>query len=195
MSASSEDEQYKNNGETGNSNGEASTFKPFTKAERIQQLNDIDKSISQLLKAAGLAIRTLTQTKASALNASSPEEHREAFKTASNTYLTTLNSVDIRLRRQAYGLEEAGIIAADKSTDAKKRDGAADGTDGKATENFLDIGLLNSRSGKVARNMEADLWSQALQFLDDLDKRKSNGTSNGANHGADEDGDEKMGSS
>merc|ERR1711939_582178 len=32
------------------------SYRPFTKAEHIQQLNDIDKSITQLLSSAGLAL-------------------------------------------------------------------------------------------------------------------------------------------
>jgi Mediator complex protein len=60
----------------------------------------------------------------------------------------------------------------------------ADGGMGK-----LDIGWLNSRSGRVERDMEAELWEKARTFLEGLEKKKSN--RNGQN--ADGDGDENMG--
>ncbi|TVY60907.1 hypothetical protein LSUE1_G008147, partial [Lachnellula suecica] len=140
-------------------------FKAFTKAERIQQLNDIDKSITQLLQSAGLALKTLTDTQ------SAPSQRRTAFQDSSETYLKTLQKVDIGLKRQIWGLEEAGIIPADKAK-GKEKEGkdlfAAGGKkqDGKVVEGVvaeggmgkLDIGWLNSRSGRVERDMEAELW-------------------------------------
>lgn len=55
----------------------------------------------------------------------------------------------------------------------------ADGGIGK-----LDIGWLNSRSGRVGRDMEAELWEKARTFLEGLEK----GESNGNGHKADGDG-------
>lgn len=60
----------------------------------------------------------------------------------------------------------------------------ADGGMGK-----LDIGWLNSRSGRVGRDMEAELWEKARMFLEGLEKGKSNG----AEQKADDDHDEDMG--
>ncbi|TAQ89086.1 hypothetical protein B7494_g2600 [Chlorociboria aeruginascens] len=184
------------------------SFRPFTKAEHIKQLNDIDKSVTQLLHSAGLAIQVLSVSKST--SDLSPADQREAFKAASNSYLKTLQSVDIRLRRQIYGLEEADIIPAEKAK-GKKVDGqdsypgmevpksganvlsfgsntavpttaaAAEGGMGK-----LDIGWLNSRSGRVERHMEAELWAKSLKFLEGLENGTSKGVSTSVD-GADED--------
>ncbi|KAL3419579.1 mediator complex protein [Phlyctema vagabunda] len=175
------------------SNGQAgnAAFKPFTKAERIQQLNDIDRSITKLLQSAGLAIQTLSATQATPGTTTS--DRREAFQDASNSYLKTLQSVDVNLRRQILGLEEANIIPPDKvkpkSVAGKSAESqgsiasvdkaiVTEGTMGK-----LDIGWLNTRSGRVGRDMEAELWAKAKTFLEGLDENKSNG--DGDEHMAD----------
>ncbi len=36
----------------------------------------------------------------------------------------------------------------------------------------LDIGWLNSRSGRVGRDMEAELWEKARVFLEGLEESK-----------------------
>jgi hypothetical protein len=49
----------------------------------------------------------------------------------------------------------------------------------------LDIGWLNSRSGRVGRDMEAELWERAREFLE--------GVENGTKEMKDQDGDHDMG--
>ncbi|PQE32680.1 mediator subunit Med11 protein [Rutstroemia sp. NJR-2017a WRK4] len=164
-----------------------SAFQPFTKAERIQQLNEIDKSILQLVQTAGQTLKILTASQASDQNMS-PQERRQAFEAASNAYLRTLQSVDVRLRRQILGLEEADIIPADKiKTKAKGRPVGGPVAPGQPSGNKadevtvdggmgnLDIGWLNSRSGRVGRDMEAELWAKSRKFLEDLEKGIYNG--------------------
>jgi hypothetical protein len=105
----------------------------------------------------------------------------------------------VGLRRQIYGLEEADILTPEPPKKAKEgREGfagmgkaapvveptIADGGMGK-----LDIGWLNSRSGRVGRDMEAELWEKARTFLEGLEKEKSNGSEKKA----DDDHDEDMG--
>lgn len=172
--------------------GEEPTFTPFTTAERIQQLNDIDKSITALLHSAGLALQTLSSS-ATQTSPSPTQNKREAFQEISNTYLRTLQSVDVRLRRQIYGLEEADIIPGEKSK--PKGDGQESTAGGMAAMmagqgagakeetlisvgdggmGKLDIGWLNSRSQSVDRNMEGELWSKARAFLEGLEKTGNN---------------------
>jgi len=171
---------------------EPQSFRPFTKNERIQQLNLIDKSVTKLLQSAGLAIKTLTASQAqSDADAPLPKDPREAFQATSNSYLNVLQSVDVMLRRQTYGLEEANIIPADKIRAKGKIDGqdpfsapvtgkpgssAPVPTDPAAVEGGmgkLDIGWLNTRSGRVGRDMEAELWSRARGFLEGLEQVKT----------------------
>lgn len=184
---------------------QTSTYRPFTKAERIQQLNDIDKvrliksllilkhcltvsqSILQLVQTAGQTLKILTASQEPG-ESQSPHEKRKAFESASNSYLRTLQSVDVRLRRQILGLEEADIIPADKAKSKNKGKSAVEPTEprrpavpgnmaGSKTDDVapeggmgnLDIGFLNSRSGRVGRDMEAELWSKSRKFLEDLD--------------------------
>ncbi|KAH6720178.1 mediator complex protein-domain-containing protein [Leptodontidium sp. MPI-SDFR-AT-0119] len=168
-------------------------FQPFTKAQRIQQLNDIDKSITQLLQSAALALKTLSATQDT--TEAPVAERKEAFQKASESYLTTLQKVDVILRRNIYGLEEANIIPADK----KKRKEAAAGSamGGKpapeveaaggdvASLGKLDIGWLNSRSGRVGRDMEAELWEKARGFLEGLEAEGKGGGGNGQNRDVD----------
>lgn len=181
---------------------EAPAFKPFTKAERIQQLNDIDRvgtlsthlcdktdiqqSITNLLQSAGLALKTLSASLSDELQPP-PSERREAFEVTCNSYLKTLQAVDIGLHRQIYGLEESAIIPADKAKktgqDApsmmpgmpKSATAASEAVGGDSGMGNLDIGFLNSRSGQVGRDMEAELWAKARGFLEKVEGGKNGG--------------------
>ena len=53
----------------------------------------------------------------------------------------------------------------------------------------LDIGFLNTRSGRVGRDMEAELWEKARSFLENLETEKPGGDV----QATDKDGDEDMG--
>lgn len=91
-----------------------------------------------------------------------------AFKHHMNDFLRTLRSVNVRMKRQIWGLEEADII---KSSDAPAIEGLTEGhskalePDGNGKIGGMDVGWLNSRSNKVERDMESELWDQAETFL------------------------------
>lgn len=117
-----------------------------------------------------------------------PEERLESFKVAMNSFMKVLHSVDVRLKRQIWGLEEAGIITL-KGTDRREQGpevGGPAGAGGPAGSSAagagvlakgslepngvgkmgtLDVGWLNSRSNKVERVMESELWVGARQHL------------------------------
>ncbi|CAL3964926.1 hypothetical protein PZA11_002187 [Diplocarpon coronariae] len=168
---------------TSSSQQDKSSSLPFTKAERIQQLNDIDKSITQLLQSAGLALQTLSATQSQREEPTSSRQ--KAFQEASDSYLTTLQKVDVVLRRNIWGLEEANIIKPEKVR--KKGPQAVSGMSGRAAPEAdaatadvgsmgkLDIGWLNSRSGRVGRDMEAELWEKARVFLEAREEAELNG--------------------
>lgn len=79
--------------------------------------------------------------------------------------------MDVQLKRQINGLDEAGIIRKDVGLDLNKADGNADAGKGSSDRSSnLDVGWLNSRSGKVGRDMEAELWAKARQFLEGMEK-------------------------
>lgn len=84
-------------------------------------------------------------------------------------------------------MEEANIIPAEIAKTKKtvernsQRDGPSISSDlsmvTEGTMGKLDIGWLNSRSGRVGRDMEAELWSKAKIFVEQLDKEKGEGNS------------------
>lgn len=147
----------------------------------------------QLVQTAGQTLKILTTSQEPG-ETQSPDERRNAFENASNSYLKTLQSVDVRLRRQILGLEEANIIPADKAKSKNKSKGPTEVVEtrrpavpgnmaGNKVDDIvveggmgnLDVGFLNSRSGRVGRDMEAELWAKSRKFLEDLDDGNYNG--------------------
>ncbi|EEQ86427.1 uncharacterized protein BDCG_01547 [Blastomyces dermatitidis ER-3] len=156
----------------------------FSPADRIRQLNDIDKDVTKLLNAAGVAIRSLTTNSSSiALGQQSSdipkidgtlESHQAAFRAASSQYFALLSSIDVHLRRQVYALEEASII---KPESAETAGGGTTTTTIAAAAssggvNPLDSSWLNSRKDTVGKDKEAELWAEASRLAAQLDKDK-----------------------
>ena len=95
---------------------------------------------------------------------------QQTFKSSMDAFITTLHTIDVHMKRQIFGLEEAGII--DLSND---RADAADQRQKKAatlsptavgTVGNLDVGWLNSRRNRVERDMEAELWRTGREVLE-----------------------------
>lgn len=88
------------------------------------------------------------------------------------------------------GLEEANIIIEKKKKDVAepKIGGSVKERDFEGGTGKLDIGWLNSRSGKVGRDNEAELWAKARKFLEGVNKDW------GAGGNADGHSDQDMGS-
>lgn len=162
----------------------------ITPAERIRELSAINNDVSSLLRAAGLAVQALTgklpsdedAVDTTADSADEGEEEsdplRRVFKSNATSFFITLQSICARLNRQAYALEEAGIIAADVPiltlADATK---AASGrnattTDGDKIKNGglgnFDVGWLNSRGNKVGAEKEAEIMKELKTLLEKL---------------------------
>ncbi|PGH07213.1 hypothetical protein AJ79_06317 [Helicocarpus griseus UAMH5409] len=165
----------------------------FTPADRIRQLNEIDKDVTKLLNAAGVAISSLTNSSVPPAGEQSSNElpkidgtlesHQAAFKAASSQYFALLSSIDVRLRRQVYALEEASII---KPESAETVGGTVTTTAAAATAggvNPLDTSWLNSRKDTVGKDKEAELWAEASKLATQLEKDK--GTFNSESGGAD----------
>ncbi|GAD92588.1 hypothetical protein NFIA_021550 [Paecilomyces variotii No. 5] len=148
----------------------------FTAADRIRQLNEIDKDVTKLIQSAGLAIQSLTNTRSqeSESTENSLDSHKAAFKAATSQYFALLSSIDVRLRRQVYALEEASILAPEPTS----RTGDAAGGAGGATTsaNPLEISWLNSRKDTVGKDKEAELWAGAKEFVSQIQKGKVPGT-------------------
>ncbi|KAL9038400.1 MAG: hypothetical protein Q9180_003161 [Flavoplaca navasiana] len=167
--------------------------------ERITQLNEVDRDVAELLRSAGMAIKTLTCAEPDAeelYNSQSHtiEERQQRFSTASSRYFSLLSSIDVRLRRHISSLEDAGILPSetiatetqssrDVSTTntsmsnnlllrpgASARDAITNGGIGN-----LDVGWLNSRNNNVGRAMEANLWKEAHELIDTILEAKDRG--------------------
>lgn len=84
-------------------------------------------------------------------------------------FLSTLHSVNVRLKRQIWGLEEAGILK-DKPKDDDGNAGPRPTLEpnGLGMIGNLDVGWLNSRSNQVEREMEAELWTKARKHLETM---------------------------
>lgn len=114
----------------------------------------------------------------------STEEQTGAFKDATNAFLATLENIDDRLQQQIRDLKEAGIITLkDKDRSARPAAGSVVPTslepNGVGMIGNLDVGWLNSRSNKVERDMEAELWTKARSHLDGLAGRGGAGQGDG----------------
>lgn len=161
--------------------GDPAASEPFTLEERIQQLSDIDKNIVQLVNHTSSAMSALSnkpQESASsdAPSSVSPEDQKKLFKSSMDSLLSTLHTVDVHMKRQIMGLEEAGVIKL--RNDASKERQVVMNEDAKivarpslepngvGTIGNLDVGWLNSRNNKVERDMEAELWAKMRAFLE-----------------------------
>ncbi|OJD15180.1 hypothetical protein AJ78_04543 [Emergomyces pasteurianus Ep9510] len=153
----------------------------FTPADRIRQLNDIDKDVTKLLNAAGVAISSLTNsssTTGAQLSSDLPkidgtlESHQAAFKAASSRYFALLSSIDVRLRRQVYALEEASIIKPESLEAVGGGTTVTTATGSSGGANPLDTSWLNSRKDTVGKDKEAELWAEASKFATELGKHK-----------------------
>lgn len=127
--------------------------------------------MAKLIHSAGLAVQALTNAKPSDnpsdSNASSIDVHKNRFKEATSQYFALLSSIDVRLRRQVYALEEATILAPD-STASRTGDGTGAGGATGGAANPLDISWLNSRKDTVGKDKEAELWTSARDFVEGI---------------------------
>ena len=82
-----------------------------------------------------------------------------------DAFVSTLHYIDVHLKRQILGLEEAGIIDLSNDAEANAEKGDVRPT-AVGTVGGLDIGWLNSRGDRVERGMEGELWEKGRGFLE-----------------------------
>lgn len=166
--------------------GSANEPEPFTLEERVKQLCEIDTNIVQLMHHTSSAMSALGAKQASDVT---PEQQKQTFKSSMDSLLSTLHTVDVHMKRQIMGLEEAGIIKlrndAEKgrqvvmNEDAKIVARPSLEPNGVGTIGNLDVGWLNSRNNKVERDMEAELWAKMRQFLEKYHEQEKEGSGEG----------------
>ena len=153
-----------------------------------------------MLRSAGLAVKALASPTATDEGSSTAPpsigQQKEAFSAAASEYFTRLYSIDVGLRTQINALEEAKILSPEEAANVRSdfavgssglaapRDErpavsakAKDAVTGGGLGN-LDVGWLNSRNDYVGKQMEAELWKQASEFLTELESKRSNGSEN-----------------
>ncbi|EZF34085.1 hypothetical protein TMEN_9804 [Trichophyton mentagrophytes] len=160
----------------------------FSPADRINELNEVDKDVAQILQSAGLAIQSLTNNTSlprgeletgSLTTDASLDSRKKAFKSACSQYFALVSSVDVKLRRQVYALEEASIIRAEPTISFKAGDSMVAGAGATAqlspgTVNPLETSWLNSRKDTVGKDKEAELWAEASRFMKSVASKKGN---------------------
>ncbi|KAI9896963.1 hypothetical protein N3K66_007985 [Trichothecium roseum] len=151
--------------------GESDTHKPFTIEENIRQLNDVDKDVVQLMNHMSTALNMVSvpQSSSGTPNTSfDPEDQKDAFKANTSAFLSTLHSIDVRLKRQIFALEEAGMVDLSAKTKAQSVGvpKASLKPNGFGAVGNLDVGWLNSQGSKVERDMESELWAKARAFIE-----------------------------
>ncbi|KAI5924415.1 mediator complex, subunit Med11 [Camillea tinctor] len=170
---------------------EMTGFVPFTKEERIQQLGEIDRNIIRLLTSSAQAIKNLgketqdgdaamiEENQSSLVSRQSKDTKESDFRESMDEFLQTLRAVNVGMKRQIWGLEEAGIISLSKKDTQSLREENGEvqavnarvgpiGPDGNGKIGGMDVGWLNSRSNKVERDMEADMWYEAESIMQRL---------------------------
>jgi hypothetical protein len=174
-------------------------------ADRIRELADINSDVAAMLTSAGLAMNALTNRP---LNATSDDDNdtnmedtqeratldtrKQAYQKNTKDFFDNLHAVTARLRRQAYALEEAGIISPQpftissisvksaKPPPTQPGRGAPQQSDQqpeRITNGGLgrqDIGWLNSRGNRVGADKEKELVEDAKKLLENVLKNDDN---------------------
>ncbi|KAL6407921.1 Mediator complex, subunit Med11 [Ilyonectria robusta] len=157
----------------------ARAHEAFTVEENIHQLNDIDKCIVQLMSHTTTALNALTiPSNPTGATGNPPAEgtkpllnppaQKEAFRSSTDSFLTTLHAIDVRMKRQIMALEEAGIVNL-SSSQRQDHSGPVKASlkpNGVGAVGNLDVGWLNSRGTRVERDMEGELWGKAKVLLE-----------------------------
>ncbi len=150
-----------------------------------------EQDVTAMLEQTGNAIKALAKPNVSEASQGEggngtefdPQERLANFKEAMDSVIVMLHSVDTRLKRQIYGLEEAGIITL--PTAAQRAEEGGGGTtgapggvtgadavkaslkpDGVGKIGNLDVGILNANSSTVERDMESELWTRLREHLE-----------------------------
>lgn len=156
------------------------------------------QDVVKLLNSAGAAVKSLTSAEdrsddnLETIESSQSAGDREgAFRSATSQYFKLLSSIDVRLRRQIYALEDSKIIPAESKSKEildsqnvpvvrtpigtlgppSKHSQAKKGTITGGGLGSLDIGWLNCRNDSVGKEKEAELWQEAQAYVEGLCKQ------------------------
>jgi len=168
-------------------------------ADRIRELTDINSDVVAILTSAGLAINALTNRPLNVTNdddndtnmddtrePATLDARKQAFEKNTKDFYENVHAVTARLRRQAYALQEAGIITPEafhlssisvksaKPPPTQAVRGAPQQVEQqpeRITNGGLgkqDIGILNSRGNRVGADKEKELVEDAKKLIQDV---------------------------
>lgn len=137
-----------------------------------------NQNIAALLRYTAEALKTLGKQIAEEERSMTGQDDRaraQIFQSSMEDFLRTLRTINVGMKRQIWGLEEARIIKLEPKDSQTTRDEGGEvqaahlpkpiKPDGEGKIGGLDVGWLNSRSHKVESAMEADLWREAETHL------------------------------
>ncbi|KAK3677284.1 hypothetical protein LTR78_002822 [Recurvomyces mirabilis] len=170
--------------------------KLLTPADRIRELNEISGGIAEMLNHMGQAINALAPSPQS--DNENIETRKETFEQESRAAYVAIQAFNARMKRQAYALEEAGIILAkapvlSATSTREQEQSRPNGPPGRSGQSGvppappakevdritngglgnLDVGWLNSRGNKVGVENEAELLQEAKALLEQELERRS----------------------
>lgn len=132
--------------------------------------------MASLLQSAGAAIQVLANSGPTSSSVPSLAEQQAAFTQHTSTYFSTLSSIEVRLRRQVYALEEAGLVAAGDNQDARRAQTMGSDEREVVAGGPLDVSWLNARASDTSgKNMEKELWAKARTLAEKLQRKETDG--------------------
>jgi hypothetical protein len=132
------------------------------------------QSISDLLEAAAKPMIILANS--STTKRTDLESQKTAFTEVTTSYFSRLSNIDVRLRRNVYALEEAGLVPpGDQHRDRRRGEAAVHNDESRAGGNgLLDSSWLAARSGdSVSRGMDEEIWADARKLVEHLEAKMS----------------------
>jgi len=147
----------------------------------------LPQSIVSLLPTVGRALQSITKkdtttasdTQMTGDNEDDNNKDVSVFKESMDQFVRTLRSVDVGIKRQIMGLEEAGTVnLASSNRDGEPNKSKALQPDGHGRIGGVEVGWLNSRSNKVERDMETEIWNE-IEGLGALLSEGRNGVTSG----------------
>lgn len=135
---------------------------------RIQELLQIDRDVSTCLKKASLVLTILANQKSSTTSYTTLEQAQSQLSQTSAAFFETLSSIEVRLRRQAYALEEAGLIQPGNRADAADAGRLIDeGASRRGGVGPLDASWLRARAeDRAGMEMKRKALGKMRDFLE-----------------------------
>lgn len=135
--------------------------------ERINELNEIDLDVSKMLRSVSAALGVLSDKTHDAANPTL-ESAQDEFKEHVDSYYETLASIAVRLRRQAYALEEAGLIEEGNRLDAQRATSMIEDMSRRSDgSGMLEPSWLNARAkDTTGKAIRAETIAELKEFLE-----------------------------